>query len=100
MTTETTHMLFCQFSCGHEYSDKRVPGGVSDWENCLCDSCQPYHAIIVVDHRCRLCADSFQYFKDAPQIRLSEQEATRRMKRCVPLFGKKAQTVTAFCQSS
>jgi hypothetical protein len=83
---ETTHILFFQFSCGHEYFDNRVPGGVLDWHNCLCDSCQPYHAIIVVKHPCRPCGGSFRYFKDAPQIKLSEEEAARRIEQSSPLF--------------
>jgi hypothetical protein len=88
------HILFFQFSCGHDYFDYRVPGGVSDRDNCLCDSCQPYHAILVVSHPCRLCGGSFQYFRDAPQMRLSEQDAMTRIEHSVPLFGKKPQTVT------
>src|SRR6266487_490949 len=81
----TMHTLFFQFSCGHEYFDHRMPGGVSDWEDCLCDSCQPYHAAIVVNHPCRHCGGSFRYFRDSTQIRLSEEEAEHRIKR-VPHF--------------
>jgi hypothetical protein len=88
------HTLFLQFSCGHEYFASRVPGGVSDWHHCLCDYCQPYHAIVIVNHSCGHCGGSFLYFRNDPQIRLSEEEARKRMEYRVPLFGKKTETVT------
>jgi hypothetical protein len=81
-----THLLFFQFGCGHEYYDSRRPGGVSDWNNCLCESCQPYHAAIVVNHPCRHCGGSFSYLKDALQAQLSEQEAQEKKNAGVPLF--------------
>jgi hypothetical protein len=61
---ENTHYLFFQFSCGHEYCSNRASGSVSDWENCLCDSCQPYHAIVVVNHPCRHCGGFFSVLQE------------------------------------
>jgi hypothetical protein len=86
-----THTLFFRFSCGHEYFASRVPGGVADCENCLCDSCQPYHAVVIVDHQCRPCGGSFDCVRDARQTRLSDQEAMQRMANCNPLFSGKRQ---------
>src|ERR1700677_3354995 len=77
--TTDTHTLFFQFSCGHEYFDKRRAGSVSGCDNCLCDSCQPYHAAIAVNHPCRLCGGSFSYLTNAPQTLLSNGEAGRRI---------------------
>jgi hypothetical protein len=82
----STHTLVFQFSCGHEYFGKRVPGGVSDWEDCLCDYCQPYHAVLIVNHPCLHCGGSFRYFRDAEQIRLTDDEASRRVAHVSPLF--------------
>jgi hypothetical protein len=84
----STHTLLFQFSCRHEYFDYRVPGGVSDWEDCLCDSCQPYHAVLVVNHPCRHCGGSSRYFRDAIQIKLSDAETECRIQRAFPLFPK------------
>jgi len=92
---KTTHLLFFRFSCGHEYYDARVSGGVSERENCLCESCQPYDAVVVVNHPCRHCGGSFNYLKDDQQIRLSEEEAQRKLEVCLSLFSKRALTVTA-----
>ena len=78
-STTATHTLFVQFSCGHEYFDKRRAGSVSGCDNCLCDSCQPYHAVIAVNHPCRLCGGSFSYFTNTPQTLLSDEEAARRI---------------------
>jgi hypothetical protein len=55
-----------------------VPRGVADGENCLCNSCQPFDALVVVNHPCVRCDDSFSYLKDAQQTRLSEQEAQKK----------------------
>jgi hypothetical protein len=82
------HTLFFQFSCGHDYFDTRVSGGVSDCCECLCDSCQPYDGVVVVDHPCRFCGGSFSYLRNAPQIRLLEHEAEDKKKTSTPLFNR------------
>jgi hypothetical protein len=81
-----THTLFFTFSCGHEYFDKRRAGSVSGCDNCLCDSCQPYNAVIAVSHPCRLCGGSFSYFTNTPQTLLSNEEAARRTIQMIPLY--------------
>lgn len=103
---ETTHLVFLEFACGHEYYFARVPGGVSDWENCLCNSCQPYHAVLTISHRCGACGGSFDYLSTATQIQLSEQEAALQKKTSTPLFSaltfdaQSSQTVKIPCTAS
>jgi hypothetical protein len=81
------HTLFFHFTCGHEYFMDRVRGGITDWSNCLCNACQPYHAVMSVDHPCGLCGGSFVYFKDDPQAKLSDEEALERTSNGVPFLG-------------
>lgn len=84
----STHILFFQFSCGHEYFTERLSGG-SDWENCLCDSCQPYDGVLSVEHPCCFCGGSLAYLRDGRQTRLSEAEAKLKIIEAVPLFGNR-----------
>src|ERR1700686_679113 len=95
----TTHTLFLRFSCGHDFFTKRCFGG-SDWENCLCESCQPYHGVLTVEHPCSHCGDSLAYLKDAPQIRLSETQARQRMTGAVALYQRLSESKASACQSS
>ena len=80
-----THVLFFQFSCGHEYFMKRRLGG-DGWENCLCDSCQPFDGVLSAEHPCCLCGGSLAYFKDGLQTRLSEAEVRQKMTKAIPFF--------------
>jgi hypothetical protein len=80
------HLLFLTFSCGHQYYLPRVSGGVSDWSNCLCDSCQPYDAVLTINYLCRGCGGSMNYAKDAPQTRLTEQAAEELRAACRALY--------------
>jgi hypothetical protein len=83
----TTHTLFLQFGCGHEYFLDRVPAGVSDWLLCICDSCQPYDAILTVRHPCAICGGSMGFQKDDLQRKISGEEAATRISSGTPLFG-------------
>lgn len=80
------HLLFLKFSCGHQFCAPRVSGGVSDWMDCLCDSCQPYDAVLTIDHPCRGCGGSMNYSKNAPQTRLTEEAAKELRIKTNPLF--------------
>ena len=81
----STHLLFISFSCGHEFYFYRDPGSVSgDWDNCLCDYCQPYDAILLTAHPCCFCDGSLEYRKDDPQTRLSEAQAKQRIENTAP----------------
>jgi hypothetical protein len=80
------HFLFLKFSCGHQFYALRVSGGVSDWMDCLCDSCQPYDAVLTIDHPCRACGGSMNYPRNAPQTPLTEQAAEELPTTCIPLF--------------
>lgn len=97
----TTHLLFLRFSCGHEYFVQRIVGG-SDWEYCLCESCQPYHGMLIVEHPCLFCGGSFDYRNDGLQVGLTEVEVKEELNRAVPLFGSRdeKQKVINCCQSS
>ena len=50
-----THKLTVRYSCGHEWTASRAPGGVSDWVNCNCDYCQPWDGIITTAGKCKAC---------------------------------------------
>jgi hypothetical protein len=75
------HILFFQFSCGHEYFDTRRTACVSDLAVCLCESCHPYHAAVIVEHPCRICNGSFLYPVNVLQTKLSNEDAERRMEK-------------------
>src|ERR1700719_1531988 len=75
------HLLFLKFSCGDQCYNPRASGGGSDWNNCLCDSCQPYDAVLTVGHSCRGCAGSMSYPKEAPETRLTQKQQ-RPCERC------------------
>jgi hypothetical protein len=81
-----THFLFLKFGCGHEYYFPRVSGGVSDWSNCLCDSCQPCDAVLTIEHPCRGCGGSMNYARNAPQTQLTQEAAEKLRTTCSPLF--------------
>ncbi len=76
--------LFLRFSCGHEYFDHRVIAGGSGWENCLCELCQPYDALLGVEHPCLHCGGSLTYYTYAAQVQLSETEAKQHLTKAIP----------------
>jgi hypothetical protein len=47
--------IVLRFSCRHEYSMCRPDGGVTDVSRCICNSCQPYNAVLIFDKACFVC---------------------------------------------
>ena len=80
------YTLFLTFSCGHDFFMDRESVGM-DPSLGLCNSCQPYHARITVNHPCGLCGGSFRFFKDAPQTIVEDCTAEQNIREGTPLLG-------------
>jgi hypothetical protein len=50
------------YTCGHTWMFKRGPG-VSDWANCICNSCQPWDGAVDSVNKCKACGGTGGFLK-------------------------------------
>jgi hypothetical protein len=58
-----THTVIVRYTCGHIWTLNRVPGGVSDYTDCLCESCSPWDGEAQSVNECKGCGGTGMFFR-------------------------------------